>query len=46
MGPAPLLIGNQQVFQGIGPDAGEVVDIAIDPRPGPDRTIYIKHENV
>jgi hypothetical protein len=41
VGPAPLLAGNQQVFQGIGPDSGEVVDIAIDPRTRPDRIIYI-----
>ncbi len=41
VGPAPLLVGNQQVFQGIGPDSGEVVDIAIDPRAGDDRIIYI-----
>jgi hypothetical protein len=41
IGPAPILVGNHQVFQGIGPGSGEVVDIAIDPRPGPDRVIYI-----
>ena len=41
VGPAPLLVGNEQVFQGIGPDSGEVVDIAIDPRVRPDRIIYI-----
>jgi hypothetical protein len=41
VGPAPLLIGNDQIFSGTGPDSGEVVDIAIDPRPGPDRIIYI-----
>lgn len=41
IGPAPMLIGNQQVFQGIGPDSGEVVDIAFDPRAGDERTIYI-----
>jgi hypothetical protein len=40
-GPSPLLVGNEQVFQGIGPDSGEVVDIAIDPRGGPNRIIYI-----
>jgi photosystem II stability/assembly factor-like uncharacterized protein len=34
VGPAPVLVDNQQIFQGIGPDSGEVVDIAIDPRPG------------
>jgi hypothetical protein len=41
VGPAPLLVGNHQVFQGIGPDSGEVVDIAFDPRVGDERTIYI-----
>src|SRR4051812_32891342 len=43
VGPSPLLVGGQQVFQGMGPDSGEVVDIAIDPRAadGGDRTIYI-----
>jgi len=41
VGPAPLLVGNQQVFQGLGPDSGVVLDIAIDPRGGPDRIIYI-----
>ena len=41
IGPAPLLVGNQQIFEGIGPDSGEVVDIAVDPRGGPDRTVYI-----
>lgn len=39
IGPAPLLVGNQQVFQGVGPDSGEVVDIAIDPR-SESRTMY------
>lgn len=41
VGPAPLLVGNDQRFQGIGPNAGEVVDIAIDPRGGSERTIYV-----
>lgn len=45
IGPAPLLVGNQQVFQGVGPDSGEVVDIALDPRGGPDRTIYVASGN-
>lgn len=39
IGPAPLIVGGQQVFQGIGPDSGEVVDIAVDPR-GDRRTLY------
>ncbi|WP_426595713.1 choice-of-anchor D domain-containing protein [Cellulomonas sp. McL0617] len=33
IGPAPLVVGNQQLFLGVGPDSGEVVDIAFDPRP-------------
>jgi len=41
VGPAPLLIDKEQNFQGEGPDSGEVVDIAIDPRNTTDRTIYI-----
>ncbi|MEV6415815.1 choice-of-anchor D domain-containing protein [Kribbella sp. NPDC051718] len=45
VGPAPLLIGNEQIFLGTGPDSGEVVDIAIDPRPGPDKVIYIATGN-
>jgi hypothetical protein len=40
VGPAPLLVGNQQVFQGTGPDSGEFVDIALDPRGGPNQVIY------
>ena len=41
IGPAPLRIDREQVFQGAGPDSGEVVDIAIDPRNTTDQTIYI-----
>jgi hypothetical protein len=43
IGPAPLQIdaGMWQRYQGSGPDSGEVVDIAIDPRGTTDQTIYI-----
>ncbi len=41
IGPAPLQINSEQNFQGAGPDSGQVVDIAIDPRGTSDQTIYI-----
>src|SRR4051812_15508147 len=41
VGPAPLLVSAGMNVMGTGPDSGEVVDIALDPRGGPDRTIYI-----
>jgi photosystem II stability/assembly factor-like uncharacterized protein len=41
IGPQPLKIDKRQVFQGVGPDSGEVVDIAIDPSGTTDLTIYI-----
>ena len=41
IGPAPMRVDANQIFQGAGPDSGEVVDIAIDPRGTTDRTIYI-----
>jgi len=41
IGPAPLRIDHEQNFQGQGPDSGEVVDIAIDPRGTTDQVIYI-----
>jgi len=41
IGPAPLRIDAVQVFQGTGPDSGEVVDIAIDPRGANDQVVYI-----
>jgi hypothetical protein len=41
IGPAPLRIDHEQNFQGAGPDSGEVVDIAIDPRNATDQVIYI-----
>ena len=41
VGPAPLQINLALGSQGSGPDSGEVVDIAIDPRGTTDQTIYI-----
>jgi photosystem II stability/assembly factor-like uncharacterized protein len=41
IGPAPLRIDQEQNFQGEGPDSGEVLDIAIDPRNATDNIIYI-----
>lgn len=41
VGPAPMLVTGQQILLGLGPDGGEVVDIAVDPRDGPDRVIYL-----
>ena len=41
IGPAPLRIDAEQVFQGTGPDSGEVVGIAVDPRGATDQVIYI-----
>ncbi len=40
IGPAPLIIDAEQNYQGQGPDAGQVVSIAIDPRNTTDRVIY------
>lgn len=40
VGPAPKVIDAEQNFQGTGPDAGQVVDIAIDPRNTSDQVIY------
>lgn len=40
-GPAPLRIDGEQIYQGAGPDGGEVTSIAIDPRNATDQTIYI-----
>ncbi|MEV0181700.1 choice-of-anchor D domain-containing protein [Streptomyces sp. NPDC050625] len=45
IGPAPLQIGGQQVFQGTGPNSGEVVDIAFDPRGGTERIMYVAAGN-
>jgi photosystem II stability/assembly factor-like uncharacterized protein len=41
IGPAPLRIDKEENFQGEGPDSGEVLDIAIDPRNSADNIIYI-----
>jgi photosystem II stability/assembly factor-like uncharacterized protein len=41
IGPQPLRIDNDQIYQGTGPDSGEVVDIAIDPSGASDQIIYI-----
>ena len=41
IGPQPLRIDNDQIYQGEGPDSGEVVDIAIDPSGASDTIIYI-----
>ncbi len=41
IGPAPLTIDADQLFQGTTPVAGEVTDIAIDPSGATDQTIYI-----
>jgi len=41
IGPAPLQIDAAQNFQGNGPDSGETVDAAIDPRGSTDQIIFI-----
>lgn len=41
IGPAPLRIDANQNFQGSGPDSGQVLDVAIDPRNSGDQVIYI-----
>lgn len=41
VGPAPLVIEAQQSWQGVGPNSGEVTDIAIDPNGSGDNVIYI-----
>ena len=41
IGPAPLVIDAEQNYQGQGPDAGQVVSIAIDPRNTTDKVIYV-----
>jgi hypothetical protein len=40
IGPAPLHVLGDQIYQGIGPNSGQVVDIAIDPS-GDRRYLYI-----
>lgn len=39
-GPEPLRIDAEQNFQGAGPDAGQVTDLAIDPRGVSDQVVY------
>ncbi len=48
IGPAPLRIDHDQIYQGAGPDSGFVGDIAIDPRNASDQVIYIatKHGGI
>jgi hypothetical protein len=41
IGPAPLAIDGDQVYQGVGANAGVVGDIAIDPREDADKVIYV-----
>ena len=41
IGPQPLRIDAEQNFQGAGPDSGEVVDVAIDPRNSTDDVMFI-----
>src|SRR5882724_3181848 len=42
IGPAPLRIdAGQEIYQGAGPDSGEVVDVAIAPTGSTDQVIYI-----
>src|SRR5438067_8454861 len=45
IGPQPLRIDAEQNFQGSGPDAGEVVEIVIDPTGVSDQTIYVATNN-
>ena len=41
IGPAPLQVNSEEVFQGTGPNSGQVVDIALDPRNLSDDKIFI-----
>ena len=45
IGPQPIRVDNDQIYQGVGPDSGEVTDIAIDPSVVGDQTIYIAANN-
>ena len=45
IGPSPLIIDADRGANGIGPDAGMVRDIAIDPRGTSDQTIYVATDN-
>jgi hypothetical protein len=41
IGPAPLVIDGDQIYQGKGPDGGVVGDIAVDPSGDTDAVIYV-----
>lgn len=41
VGPDPLHVRGEQIFQGAGTNSGQVLDIAIDPRGGAESTIYL-----
>jgi photosystem II stability/assembly factor-like uncharacterized protein len=41
IGPAPMSVDSNQSVNGSGPDSGEIVDIAIDPRNTTDQVIYV-----
>jgi len=41
IGPQPLRIDAEQNYQGAGPDSGEVVDVAVDPRNSADDVLFI-----
>ncbi|HEX9823650.1 MAG TPA: choice-of-anchor D domain-containing protein [Actinomycetota bacterium] len=41
VGPGPIRVDADQIFMGTGPNAGEVLDLAIDPRNTTDRIIYV-----
>ena len=45
IGPAPLIVDADPLHMGIGPDAGEVTDIVIDPTGAADQTIYISSDD-
>lgn len=45
IGPAPLVVDADQLHMGLGPDAGEVTDILIDPTGASDQTIYISSDD-
>ncbi|GAC1320261.1 MAG: hypothetical protein NVSMB2_16080 [Chloroflexota bacterium] len=45
IGPRPIRVDKEQIFQGSGPDAGEVTGVVIDPRGVDDQVIYIASNN-
>ena len=45
IGPSPLIVNGDPLHMGIGPDAGEVTDIVIDPSGAADQTIYISSDD-